>query len=247
MLTAKDTHNDITIPHGNIIEPSKGLASDALPDAPLSPQDNDLHTGVSTQNVHSQTDESRHWYALRATYGRELKAYKDITEAKGIAFCPTITEYKIVNGKRKAFEVSRFPNILFAYGTEDEIKAFAYDNVQYKYLRFYYKHRHEGHRIVKEPLIVPDHQMESLQIICASEANDVVIVPQDAVIKFQQGEHVRITGGAFAGVEGYVARFYGQQRVAVIIDGLVSIATAYVPSVFLEKKEKNKNTINYEF
>ena len=228
MLTAKDTH---TIS-------SKGPTSDALPNVQQPQQEKGLQAGVSTQNVHQQTDEPRHWYALRATYGRELKAYEDITKEGGIAFCPTTTEYKIVNGKRKAFEVSRLPNILFTYGTEKEIQKFVYDNVNYEYLRFYYRHRHEGHRIIKEPLIIPENQMESLKIICASEASDVVIVPQDALIKFQQGEHVRIIGGAFAGVEGYVARFYGQQRVAVIIDGLVSIATAYVPSAFLERKEK---------
>lgn len=191
---------------------------------------------VSIRVVHQETDENRYWYALRATYGRELQACQSIIKDKGIAFCPTITEYKLIKGKRKAVEVSRFPNILFAYGTEKEIQDFVYDNVHYDYLRFYYRHRHDGHKIIKEPLIVPTEQIESLKIICASEASDVVIVPQDAIIKFRQGECVRITEGAFAGVEGHVARFYGQQRVAVIIDDLVSVATAYVPSAFLEKK-----------
>jgi len=33
---------------------------------------------------------------------------------------------------------------------------------------------------------------------------------------------------------GKVARYHGQQRVAVITDGLLTIASAYVPSAFLE-------------
>lgn len=46
---------------------------------------------------------------------------------------------------------------------------------------------------------------------------------------------VRIVNGKFTGVVGRVARYQGQQRVAVVIDGLLTVATAYIPSVFLEK------------
>lgn len=52
--------------------------------------------------------------------------------------------------------------------------------------------------------------------------------------KFQSGQTVRVIDGAFKGVVGKVARYQGQQRVAIIIDGLLSIASAYVPSAFLE-------------
>ena len=102
-----------------------------------------------------------------------------------------------------------------------------------RYLRFYYRHFHEGSRIVKEPLIVPDYQIESLKIICASEAEDVIIVPPD-VHKFKKGQTVRVIDGVFKGVVGKVARYHGQQRVAIIIDGLLTVASAYVPNAFLE-------------
>ena len=54
--------------------------------------------------------------------------------------------------------------------------------------------------------------------------------------KFQAGQTVRVIDGVFKGVVGKVARYHGQQRVAVVIDGLLTVATAYVPSAFLEKK-----------
>ena len=75
--------------------------------------------------------------------------------------------------------------------------------------------------------------MESLQIICAADA-DNTIVSLDKVPKFKKGQLVRVIDGAFKGVEGRVARWHGQQRVAVIVDGLVTMCTAYVPSAFLE-------------
>lgn len=98
---------------------------------------------------------------------------------------------------------------------------------------FYYRHLHEGARITKHPLIVPDYQIENLKIICASESQNIIIVPS-SVEKFKTGQTVRVIEGAFAGLIGKVARYQGQQRVAIIIDGLLTIASAYVPKAFIE-------------
>ena len=46
---------------------------------------------------------------------------------------------------------------------------------------------------------------------------------------------VRVVDGAFKGVVGRVARWHGQQRVAVVVDELVTAVTAYVPSAFLDE------------
>lgn len=57
--------------------------------------------------------------------------------AKGItAFYPTTSVVKLIKGKRKVVTVSRLPNIFFAYGTEEEVKTFVYDNVNLPFLRF---------------------------------------------------------------------------------------------------------------
>ncbi len=70
-------------------------------------------------------------------------------------------------------------------------------------------------------------------MICTSEATDIIIVPSD-IQKLKTGQAVRIVDGGFKGVIGKVVRYQGQQRVAVIIEGLLTIATAYIPSAFLE-------------
>ena len=46
---------------------------------------------------------------------------------------------------------------------------------------------------------------------------------------------MRVVDGAFKGVIGIVARWQGQQRVGVVVEGLVTMVTAYVPSAFLEE------------
>ena len=229
---------------GGLVPSSTGLTPDALPEVQKTVLVENSNTGGGTKNALSGTGndhssasktEDSHWYALRTTYGREKKAYDYIISKGGTAFYPTLSTVKLVDGKRKTVEESRIPNLFFAYGTEEEIKSFVYDNVNLHYLRFYYRHFHIGNKI--EPLIIPDNQIESLRIICKADADDI-IVSTDEVQKFQKGQAVRIVEGKFKGVTGIVARYQGQQRVGIVIDGLLTMATAYIPNAFLEVVKK---------
>ena len=235
------TSNDGHTLGGGEFPPCAGLTSNALPEAQSTISAESSQTGVSTKNALLPTKpkvqreaDIPHWYALRTTYGREKKAYDYLT-AKGItAFYPTTNVVKLIKGKRKNVTESRLPNIFFAYGTEEQLKEYVYDNVNLPFLRFYYRHYHEGSKIKKTPLIVPDNQMESLKIICAADA-DNTFVSLVKVPKFEKGQLVKVIDGAFKGVTGRVARWQGQQRVGVVVDDLVTMATAYIPSAFLEK------------
>lgn len=235
------TSEDVHTPGGGEFPPCAGLTSNALPEAQSTVSAESSQTGVSTRSVHilskskvQKEEEIPHWYALRTTYGREKKAY-DYMITKGItAFYPTTNVVKLIKGKRKVVTESRLPNIFFAYGTEEQLKSFVYDNVNLPFLRFYYRHEHVGSRAIKTPLIVPKYQMESLKIICEAEASDI-IVSLSSVPNFQTGQMVRVVDGAFKGVIGRVKRWQGQQRVGVIIGDMATFATAYVPSAFLEK------------
>ena len=226
---------------GGEFPPCAGLTSNVLPEAQSTISAESSQTGVSTRNalyvtgIKPQRKENiPHWYALRCTYGREKTAY-DYLVAKGItAFYPTTEVVKLIKGKRKIVTESRLPNIFFAFGTEEQLEEYVYDNVNLPFLRFYYRHKHVGSRIIKTPLIVPDYQMESLKIICEAKASNI-IVSLSSVPIFQAGQMVRVVDGAFKGVIGRVKRWQGQQRVGVIIGDMATFATAYVPSAFLEK------------
>ena len=45
---------------------------------------------------------------------------------------------------------------------------------------------------------------------------------------------VKVIGGEFEGVIGKIARIAGQQRIVVEIFGLCLVATAYIPTDFIE-------------
>ena len=190
---------------------------------------NDRHT----QNNSSQSSEHvPEWYALRCTYGREKKAY-DYLCANGIeAYYPTIPSFRRIDGKPEKVEKSRLPNILFAYSTFNRLKEFVYDNYhdETKYMRFYYNHHHDG---TKEPLVIPQRQMLSLIKICEADAEDKLIEPF-VVDKFKTGQTVRVKAGPFAGVEGVVDRYKGQQRIGVVVEGFLTVMTAYVAKQNLE-------------
>ena len=229
--------NDVNTCRGHVLSSNIGLLPSVLPTAESHKMRDSISRGVSTSCAFSSNNiesEECHWYVLRTTYGREKKAYEFIIQHNGVAFLPTVLSEKVIKGKKVRAEVSRIPNVLFAYGTEKSIKSFVYDNVNLPYLRFYYNRTHTGPKNERVPLIVPNHQMASLMIICGNTAFDTFIVQED-VIKFQKGEKVRVNQGAFEGVIGVVARFHGQQRVGLVIDGLVTAVTAYIPTAFLER------------
>lgn len=232
----KHTRGKVQSPH------HAGLTPSVIPEVQKPITAKEASLGVSTRNVLLAnkfktlcSEKEPHWFTLRTTYGREKKAY-DYLKAHGVeSFYPTIKKVKQKGNKRITIEESRIPNILFAYGTEEEIKTFVYDNINLPYLRFYYRHSHtnNGSFTVKTPLVVPDKQISSLKIICESDSDDIVTSTEE-IERFKKGQKVRITDGKFKGVTGIVARYKSQQRVGIVINGLLTVCTAYVPSEFLE-------------
>ena len=239
-------------PEDGLTPPRTGLTPDVLPEVSTPTPTENSQTGVSTKYALSasapSSDDSKttsndgfHWFVLRATYGRVNASYEYLAQ-KGIeVYHPTIFVYRMVNGKRKRLEESRLPNIFFAQSTEEILKTYVFDNVNLPHLRFYYRYAGLGNERTKEPLIVPDRQMESLKIICGHKEADNVVVPNDKH-QFEKGETVIVTDGDFKGVIGKVARYCKQLRVAVIIDGFLTIATAYVPRGYLKPYTPNDKT-----
>lgn len=234
-----NTSADEFVRGGGGSPPSIGLTSSVLPEVqtPLEEQNSD--TGVSTRNAPLRTikrppkpETIPHWYVIRCTYGRGQKAKKLFSKEGFDVYCPTITTCKNIDGKIVKVTESRLPNLLFAYGSFEQLKVYVHANGEdTKYLRFYFSYHHDR---PKEPLIISNREMKMFMAICEADADDKHIEPF-VVEKFKEGQRVRVKDGPFAGVEGTVHRYKGQQRVGFVIKSLATAATAYVPSAFLEK------------
>ena len=77
------TSEDVHTSGGGEFPPCAGLTSNALPEAQSIVSAKSSQTGVSTRNAHiaskpkaQKEADFPHWYALRATYGREKKGIR---------------------------------------------------------------------------------------------------------------------------------------------------------------------------
>lgn len=52
---------------------------------------------------------------------------------------------------------------------------------------------------------------------------------------FKSGDYFKVVCGDFKGVVGQVVRAAGQQRIAVELNGIGYVLTAYIPSDFMKK------------
>jgi len=59
------------------------------------------------------------------------------------------------------------------------------------------------------------------------------------ITRFKQGEKVRVVEGPLKGAEGYIKRIRRNRRLLVSIEGIVAVATSYIPPQFLEKVKED--------
>lgn len=199
-----------------------------------------FHDAISNlSTTSSQGSQSKaHWYTLRCTYGRERKAYDFFTREGFKAFYPVITT--LDPDKENIKELS-IPNILFVYGTFEQLKVYVYDNHQSdtKYLRFYYN---RGYNADQEPMIIPEKQMASLMKICEIDADDKHLEPF-VVDKFKNGTRVKVIDGPYKGIEGIVKRYKGQQRLGVVVDNIFTITTSYISKEKIKPLTENSEKL----
>ncbi len=204
--------------------PDVGIASCVSPEAIRSGQ------GATSDYV---PKENHRWFVLRATYGRSEQAYAALVQNHIVAYIPKHYVLKQINEKKKRIKKPLLPNFVFVYATEETIRICMR---KLPYLRFYRdKTQQPNPYDGKHPPLTIDYA-EMMNFIHITSINDEhIITINEQQCHYKSGDLVRIIEGKFKGVIGRVARISGQQRVVVEIEGLCFIATAYIPSVFIEE------------
>ena len=85
----------------------------------------------------------------------------------------------------------------------------------------------------KAPAVIPDDQMRRFRFVVES-GEHFTIHQDDAFTRFREGTRVRVKEGPLKGAEGYVKRIKKDRRLVVSIEGIVAVATSYIPPEQLE-------------
>lgn len=175
------------------------------------------------------------WFVLRATYGRSETACEELKANNIMTYVPMTRVMKMIKGKKKRVKKPLLPNIIFVYTTRTEIQKFVKQPAPTsKYLRYYLDKTKgtEGMTGLNPPVTVRDDEMRNF-IRVTSTDNEHVMLINPRRCHYKSGDLVRVTQGQFKGVVGKVVRAAGQQRVAVSVESVCTVVTAYIPSDFM--------------
>lgn len=199
--------------------------------AGINPEAESLPRGVSVRYVQAP---GKRWFVLRATYGREIQAYRFITADGTDAYLPMHYVLKTVAGKESRIPEPLLPNLLFIYSTPEKADTYVKRTPELSFLSYYYDHFCIGEDGKNPPLTVGYDEMKNFIRLTSVESEHIRLVdaPQ---CHYKSGDTVEITAGDFQGIQGRVARVAGQQRVVVELSKLCLVATAYIPKAFLKK------------
>lgn len=174
------------------------------------------------------------WFPMRVTYQREMKVKAELDRLGIESFIPMM--YKLVeentdNPHRKL--VPAINNLIFVHSTQERISHLKSSNEVLEPLRYMIDQTtRQPHTI----MTVPDRQMENFMRVASRTDDSVMFLDENCVVG-KEGKHVMITGGAFEGVTGVICRVKRCKRVVVEIEGVASVAIAFVPAVWLKEIE----------
>ncbi|MBO5595217.1 MAG: UpxY family transcription antiterminator [Bacteroidales bacterium] len=87
----------------------------------------------------------------------------------------------------------------------------------------------------KEYAAVPDKQMASFRLVVEDGSEGLEFFAHDDISRYATGDHVRVKEGPLRGAEGYIRRIRRDRRLLVVIEGVIAVATTYIPPQNLEK------------
>lgn len=198
--------------------------------------------GVSVENLPSR---NKHWFVLRVSYGRIIKA-RALVEAKGLEnFVPLQYKQITKKGKKRMVAEPLLPSFIFVHESKEQVKSLLQDlkvtaDEGRALLSYYFDHTVQQEGNHNPPLTVREEAMNNF-IKLTSLKNPHIIPITSNNIQFKLGDSVVVTEGEFKGIHGRVARIAGQQRVIVeLFDGCL-VATAYIPKEAMKLYENKTN------
>ena len=148
------------------------------------------------------------WYALRILHNKSSEVCSIALRDNIEHFTPMRTTERVVDGRTVVSMRPIMPSLLFVRCT------IAYCTPG-----------------TSKPQPIPDSEMELFRFVTRTASREIELLPNDVEL----GDRVRITGGIFSGVEGYIHRIHGTKRLVVAIEGISVVATTYIPKQYIQK------------
>lgn len=172
------------------------------------------------------------WFAMSATFGRELKARAYLESKEVKCFIPM--KYGIVKDRRQGKTRKLIPainNLIFVHTTRERIQELKSGVSYLQYLTMPL----DGKNI---PIIVPEWQMTQFITVCESLSEHLVYFSPEE-INLDKGTPVKIIGGSFDGVTGTFVKVSGKRskRVVIHVQGVAAVMIAEVNDGYLEVLE----------
>jgi len=122
-------------------------------------------------------------------------------------------------------------NLIFVRSTQEQLSELKRRNEVLEPLRYMMDRTASLEHAI---MTVADREMENFMRV-ASRTDDSVMFLDDDTIVGKEGKRVEIMGGAFEGVTGVIRRVKRCKRVVVEIEGVASVAIAWVPAWVLKE------------
>jgi len=183
------------------------------------------------------------WFPMRVTYQREMKVKAELDRLGIECFVPM--KYRIAESRNQGTtEVRRgtntnltddtnlrrelvpaINNLIFVRSTQERISGLKASNEVLEPLRYMMDRTASREHAI---MTVGDREMENFMRV-ASRTDDSVMFLDEETVVGKEGKRVEIMGGAFEGVTGVIRRVKRCKRVVVELEGIASVAIAFVP------------------
>ena len=175
------------------------------------------------------------WFAMRATYGRNLMAQRLLEMQKIESFVPMQKRTSKVGSRIKTKLVPIVRDLIFVFGKRDTIQDI---KGKIPYLHYITRPTTGGRNI---PIEVPIEQMQEFIAICNDAESNIEFLSGEEV-NFQVGEYVRICQGSLKGRKGMLVKIDGKRtkRFVVAIDGVLAVSVSGIKATDIEHIEMPK-------
>lgn len=166
-----------------------------------------------------------------------LKGIAHILARKRLAKAPEHRDSRyIVEGALIYQRKPLVTSLLFVHCAEEqlsEVDAYMKERDANNNMRGYiYSTYQSGERKLTS---IPDKEMACFRLVVDNGSKGLEFFADDDIARYASGDRVRVKEGPLRGAEGYIKRIRRDRRLLVVIEGIVAVATTYIPPQNLEK------------